>query len=332
MNVDLVSNKPSVTVLGDGSWGTAVATILANNGYQVLIWCYNPQIAQTINSQHLNNHYLPGITLHENIHATTDFAYALQQSSIIFEAVPVKFLRTILTQAQSHAHAQHTWVVLSKGIEQQTLLVPTQIIDDVIGQGTKVVFSGPSFAHDVVRKHMTAAVVASHDQQAAQQIQRMVRNDYILPVISDDVMGVQVSSAIKNVVALGMGLLDGAGYTDNTKALFITRGLQELSHLVHAVGGHQETVYGYAGVGDLILTCMGNHSRNVAVGRKLARGSTIASFEQETGSIPEGITTAAAIYQLSKKLNLALPLCTGVYRVVHERVSVDQMLREIAAL
>ncbi len=320
----------NVAVLGEGAWGTAVATLLAHNGYEVHIWCHDKSIVDQINNTHRNEQYLPGITLDTSIHATADMKEALCDSVWVFEAIPVKFLRSVLQQAKECFEESQVWVVLSKGIEQETLLFPTQIIDDVFAIETKkTVFAGPSFAHDVATKQITAVTVAASDCELGIALQQLLANDYFRPYVTTDVIGVQAGAALKNVITLGIGMLDGAGYTDNAKAFLLTRGLHEMVQLVANVGGRQETVYGLSGVGDLVLTAMGKLSRNLEVGRRLGSGEKLEIILQQTGYIPEGINTVQSVYQLLTQQNLDLPICRGIYDVIFTETTLKDMLRSL---
>ncbi len=316
-----------VTILGDGAWGTAIAQHMALQGYNVILWCNDERAAHSIQTTNCNTPYLPDIKLASSITATTDLELALTTSTWIFGAIPVKYMRSVLTRAQSFIQPEHRWIMLSKGIEQDTLLLPTQIIDDVLGYAAAtVVISGPSFAHDLVRQQVTGFDIACDDHQLACEVSALLTADYIRTHVLSDVIGVQLCAALKNVIALGIGMLDGAGYMDNTKAYFLTRGLQEMAIIVAALGGNPQTVYGLSGVGDLVLTAMGHHSRNTALGRRLGRGETLSALAQESGTMPEGINTVASLYQLIQKHNLDMPLCKGLYQVVFGGAAVEEMV------
>jgi glycerol-3-phosphate dehydrogenase (NAD(P)+) len=319
-----------VTMLGDGAWGTAVALLLASNGYEVVVWCHDPGQAKLLEETRYNERYLPGVELPDTIKVTADLAYAMRSSSWIFEALPVVHMRSVLHNAIPLVTSDQTWIILSKGLEQQRLLLPTQIMEDLFGNQLRtVVLSGPSFAHDLVGKQPTGVVLASSDAACATAVQRMLRNNYFYPEISSDTLGVQVGGAVKNLIALGIGLLDGAGYGDNTKALFFMRGLQEISLLAKAFGGMPDTIYGLSGVGDLVLTAMGKHSRNTLLGKRLGAGERLQAIVDALGTTPEGINTVQSIYQYGIHHNLDLPACAGVYHVLFDGMSVAQMVGEL---
>lgn len=321
--------KP-ITVLGGGAWGTAVATLLATNGHRVTIWCYEPDVVETINKQHKNERYLPDVELAPTICATTNLKEALAESDIICEAVPVAFLRKVLNEAKEYIHCGHRWIVLSKGIEQETLLLPTQIIDVVCGNNPeKAVLSGPSFARDLGQQMVTAVIIATNHVDYCKELQCLFKNNFFRPYISTDMIGVQVGGALKNVMALGIGFLDGAGYTDNAKAFIFTRGLQEMMLCAAALGGKKETLVGLAGVGDLFLTAMGQSSRNHRLGVRLGQGVSREAVFKELGTIPESVNTIMSTHQLMLRYNLDLPVLDGLYQLINGTQTLDEFFAAI---
>jgi glycerol-3-phosphate dehydrogenase (NAD(P)+) len=321
-----------VSILGDGAWGTAVACLLADNGYQVTIWCHDHTVADAINNTHINERYLPGVTLSPYIQATTSLQDALANAQWIFEAVPVKFLRVVLEKAKPFYNDQQTWVIMSKGIEQDTLMLPSQILDDVFKADVrKTVFSGPSFAADLAKKQITGVTIAAQSCEVGLELQTMLANSYFRPYISLDIIGVQAGGALKNIIAIGMGILKGADYTDNAQAYLFTRGLHEIVQLTTMLGGKHETVYGLSGVGDLVLTAMGNLSRNMLLGQQLGSGKTLQEISVAWGTLPEGINTVQSVHQLALKHSLNLPICNGLYQVIFHDKSTEVFLRELMA-
>ncbi len=320
----------NIAMLGEGAWGTAVAMLLAYNGHEVKLWCYNTELVSQINATRQNERYLPGVTLPKNITAVATIDEAICNSEWVFEAIPVKFLRSVLQKAKHCYKDTQRWVVLSKGIEQDTLLFPTEIIADVLGDAVQqTVFAGPSFAMDVARKQITAVTIAAPGCELAKELQALLANNYFRPYISTDMIGVQVGAALKNVIAIGVGMLDGAGYSDNAKAFIITRGLHEIAELAVALGARRETIYGLSGVGDLILTAMGSLSRNLQVGKRFGQGQSLETILKETGYIPEGINTVESVQQLMRKHDVRLPICWGIYEVVFNHKPLEDMLKEL---
>jgi glycerol-3-phosphate dehydrogenase (NAD(P)+) len=316
-----------VCVLGDGAWGTAVATLLAHNGYQVALWCHDAADAQAIARTRVNERYLPGQVLSELIISTASLEVAVCDTRWVFEAIPVQYLRSVILDAVPFFAPDQVLVVLSKGIEKDTLLLPTQIIDDACGDShKKVVVAGPSFAADLAQQQVTAVSVAATDCQLASELQAMLENDYFRSFVNTDLIGVQVGGAVKNVITLGVGMLEGAGYKDNTKTFLVSRGLDEMAIIAKALGGNPATVYGLSGVGDLMLTALGKLSRNLAVGTRLGRGDALQTILDELGHIPEGINTVQTIKQLMQKHHLQLPICNAVYEIIFAGKKIDHLL------
>ncbi|HJZ24303.1 MAG TPA: NAD(P)H-dependent glycerol-3-phosphate dehydrogenase [Candidatus Babeliales bacterium] len=307
----------TVAMLGEGAWGTAVSTILAQNGYQVKLWCYDSEIAKQIITTRINSDYAPDILLSSNIIPVTDIEEAVSGADLIFEAVPTMHIRSILKSVKSCILSEQPWVILSKGIEQGTFLLPSQILSDETGlRLSYVVVSGPSFAYDVLRKQPTSLVVASHDQKLAFYVKSFLETDFIFPEISCDPIGVQLVGAYKNCIALAVGIIDGLKYTDNTKALVVTRGIKELADLIDVMGGDRSVILSAAGFGDIFLTCFGQHSKNLRAGRYLAQGKTIDEIESIFGVIPEGINTVYSMKKLGGSKNMKMPLCHMIYEIL----------------
>lgn len=320
----------TVCILGEGAWGTAVATLLAHNGFTVKLWCYQKEVMRSIQTTRFNEQYLPHIPLPAAIVPTDDFKEAVRDVEWIFEAIPVRFLRNLMSQYRSCLDPEQRWVVLSKGIEQETLLFPSQIIDDVLNVNAhKVILVGPSYAQDLAEKQITAFTIASSDCALGMQMQNMVANDYCRPYVIADLMGAQVGAALKNVIALAIGMLDGAGFADNTKAFILTCGLRDMVTCAQALGGKEKTIYGLAGVGDLVLTAMGAQSKNRALGKRLGSGQSLETIFEHNDVVPEGIITATSIYHLMKQKNLDLPICRGVYEVITKQKTIDDVVNEL---
>jgi glycerol-3-phosphate dehydrogenase (NAD(P)+) len=321
--------KP-VCVLGDGSWGTAVATLLAHNGHTVYLWCHNPSVAAQIQQTRINTHFLPNIILHERIIATINLELAFAECDTIFEAIPVQFMRSVLEKTKCYNTKNHKWIALSKGIEQKTFLLPTQIITDVLDASTiTATVAGPSFAYELARQHLTGFVIATQDKAFSQTINLMLSTSFIRTDITSDWIGTQTVSALKNVIALGMGILEGAEYGNNTKALFFTRGLNALATLVNTFGGEPKAVYGLAGVGDLTLTAFSMLSKNAQLGYKIGTGQKLDHLLKETQHIPESINTLHSLNTLMQKNNVQIPLFNALFNVVFNDMHVQDILQHI---
>jgi len=314
----------SVAVLGDGAWGTACAALLADNGYHVTLWCYNADVAHAIATHACNTLYLPGVVLDtQRIHVTTDMHYAVADGAYVFEAIPIAHMRRSLRALPQKLAQEKTWICLSKGIEQQSLLLPTGILEDMFGPlHGKAVLSGPSFARDLVNKQLTAVTLATDDTTSANTVRQLLANDYMHIYASQDVTGVQLCGALKNGIALGVGILSGLGYGDNTKIYCVLRIMDEIANVLRVVGAHQETIYSLAGIGDSMLTALGSQSKNVIAGKRLAAGISLDQLHQEMNTLPEGINTVACVQQIMHRYKLTLPIMATLHAILFERAPV----------
>ena len=324
------NTKKIITVLGAGNMGTAVAQVLADNGHEVRIWNWEGDLLplKQIEKFGENKKYLKGVKLSKNIKPTTDLEQALKSSKFIFEVVPVSFLRSVLEEAKPFVTQEHRWCLLSKGIEQNTLMFSKDIIDDVLGfNANKVVLSGPNCASGLAAKKMTATILAG-DRDDIDSIKNILQNSYFKIYTDDDIVGVQVCGALKNAVALLVGLAEGVGLGMNAKAWLATKGLREISDLSVALGGKRETAFGLAGFGDLILSIMPT-GRNFQLGKVIGEGASIEEAKQTIQGSLEGINTTKSLYELIKKMNLNLPLCEGLHDVLFNGKSVSSLLSDI---
>lgn len=318
--------KQTVCVIGEGAWGTAFATLLAHNGCEVNLWCHEPSRAEQIKKGRYNATYLPGIRLVPAIKPVTSFEEALCGVKLVFEAIPLQFIRQTLEMARGCYAPTQTWVVLSKGVEDTTLFLPSQIIADVFNAPVKTaVVAGPNFAMELAQQKITAATIGVADCPTGLEVQSLLTNEYFKPYISLDPIGVQVGGALKNVIALCVGMLDGAGYGDNAKAFVLTRGLREMVAVAMALGGRQETLYGLSGVGDLVLTAMGKASRNREVGYRLSKGEKLSTIM----ATAEGVNSVKAMHQLMERYHLELPLCAGLYQIIFNDLSLESWLSRL---
>lgn len=320
----------TVAVLGAGVFGTSIATLLAENDYEVNLWCYEQDVVEQILKNNENESFLPGIKLSSKISATSSLQEAFRKSLWIFEAVPVLFLRNILNKSKVFVTKNHKFVILSKGIEKDTLLLPSGIIDDVFGYNAKkAVVAGPNFATEIAEKHFTAAVVASDDKNIVKELQDMLLNSYFRTYLSDDLIGVQVGGAIKNVLCLLIGIAKGNLCAENTIAFLLTKGLEEISKIAVCLGGKKETVFGLSGFGDLILSSLGSRGRNLKAGEIIGQTSSLKEVENKLGVLPEGINTVQSINALIKKCNLDLPICQGAYDIIFNGKSFSNFLNDL---
>lgn len=330
------TNNEKITVIGAGSWGTALAMVLADNGHEVRLWGHDEKQIEQINNQHRNEKYLPGITLPEGIVGYSSLPDSLQDIENIILAVPTKAIREVLRKIVEIKTKPLTIVHVSKGIEPDTLLrisemieeeVPEEILKDV------VVLSGPSHAEEVSQRHITTVTVSSKNMEAAERIQDLFINQNFRVYTNPDIIGVEIGGALKNIIALAAGITDGLGYGDNAKAALITRGLAEIARLGTKMGASPLTFSGLTGIGDLIVTCTSVHSRNWRAGNLLGKGQKLQEVLDNMGMVVEGVRTTKAAYQLAEKYQVKMPITTALHNVLFKDASpkdeVDSLMARV---
>jgi glycerol-3-phosphate dehydrogenase (NAD(P)+) len=305
-------------VLVAGSWGTALASVLANNGYEVMLWTRSEEQADGINHNHENSKFLPGVKLPDTIRATTDLKQALQAAELALFVAPSGAMREVAKQAAPYLSPDTLVVHATKGFETDSLKRMTTVLSEELGRPLEqlVVLSGPSHAEEVIRKQPTTVVVASANLQAAEQAQDALMNTNFRVYTNPDVVGVEVAGAIKNIIALGAGLTDGLNFGDNAKAALLTRGLAEIGRLGTAMGANPLTFAGLAGVGDLVVTCTSKHSRNWRAGYMLADGTPLEEVLSRMGMVVEGVRTTRAAFELAMQYDVEMPITTQLYEVL----------------
>jgi glycerol-3-phosphate dehydrogenase (NAD(P)+) len=320
-----------IAVLGAGAWGTALARVLAERA-QVLLWTWRAEHAAALERERENRDFLPGYSLGAAITATGDMAQAVSDAGIVVLAVPSEAVRATLAAAAPSLSAGATLVVVAKGIEPTSLMLLSEVTRDVLGadgEQRAVFLSGPSFAAEVARGLPTNLVAAGSDAQRSLLVQQRFASDRLRVYSSDDPAGVQVGGALKNVIAIAAGASDGLGFGHNTRAALITRGLAEMARLAVAKGGSVRTLSGLAGLGDLVLTCSAELSRNRTVGFELGRGRQLAEVLAGLGHVAEGVTTAHSAYHLAERLGVDLPITSEVYAVLYGAKPVAQAVRDL---
>jgi glycerol-3-phosphate dehydrogenase (NAD(P)+) len=305
-------------VVGAGAWGTALADLLATNGCDVTLWAFEPDVADGINTRHENLRFLPGARLAPAVTATNDLSDALSGARLVVFAVPSGYLRGVARTASVSVTRGATLAVATKGIEQATLSLMTDVVDAEIPNRSVVALSGPSFAAEVAARQPTAVVAASRDVVAAQQVQETFSSRAFRVYTHDDVIGVELGGSLKNVMAVATGIAEGVGLGFNSRAALITRGLAEMTRLGVALGGQAGTFAGLAGIGDLVLTCTGALSRNRAVGLEIGRGATLDQALAGKETVAEGVTTARSARELAQREGVDMPIVETVYRVLFE--------------
>jgi glycerol-3-phosphate dehydrogenase (NAD(P)+) len=316
-----MESAQDIAVLGAGSWGTALAKVLSDKGHRVTLFGRNPTHTAAIEVGRHNEKYLPGATLGPTLHATSDLRAAVAGKPWVVTVVPSHVTREVLRDAATAIDPDAIVISASKGIENDSLETMDEVLRHVLpGKlGARLVFlSGPSFAKEVGRELPTAVVVASHDRKAAERGGELFRGPRFRVYTSDDVTGVELGGALKNVMAIAAGIIDGMGLGHNTRAALITRGLAEISRLAVRKGANPLTLAGLAGVGDLILTCTGDLSRNRAVGMGLGQGKKLAEVLAGMTEVAEGVRTTKSAYELSNKMGVEMPITQVVYQVLYE--------------
>jgi glycerol-3-phosphate dehydrogenase (NAD(P)+) len=313
--------NPRIAVIGSGSWGTALARLLGNKFKDVIMWAHEPEVAASINEKHRNSLFLTDIDLPSSITATNDIARALEGRHIVFSVVPAQSLRKVWEKAAKHLSKDAVLVSCTKGIEANTLKLPAKILADCLPNHPEnkcVYLSGPSFAQEVAKDLPTAVTIAGTDPDVSKEVQAVLRTDTFLTFTHDDVIGVEVGGAVKNVIAIATGVGDGLGYGRNTRAAIITRGLYEISKIGLSMGAKPHTFMGLAGMGDLVLTATDELSRNYSVGKRLGSGEDINDIISSMTMVAEGYATASAVHEYASRSDISTPICETVYQMLYK--------------
>jgi len=320
---------PTVAVLGAGSWGTTLADLLARKGLPVVLWAYEPAVAESINQGHENALYLAGCQLDARLRATTDAAAAVRGADVVVSASPSHVVRGVLTSVAGAVGATTVVASATKGIETDTLALMSDVAAEALPGRPFVALSGPSFAQEVYQGQPTAVVAASADPAAALAVQQLFATGYFRVYSNRDVVGTELAGALKNVIAIAAGILEGLGLGNNPRAALITRGLAEMSRLGAALGADPRTFAGLAGMGDLILTTCGALSRNRALGVAVAGGETLEHHRSGHRTVAEGANTARAAVRLAARHGVEMPICEKVAEVLFESKPPRQAIAEL---
>ena len=317
----------NITVLGAGTWGIALATALATNGHDVTVWS---AIAEEIHllSQIRTHKNLPGMRVPPQVNFTLDIGNACEGSELIVFAVPSVFVAETARKAAEYIHDGTVIADVAKGLEERTHMTLTEVIDREVGAGRTrlVALSGPTHAEEVALRLPTTIVAASRDEEAAKFVQNVFSNDFIRVYTNDDIKGIELSGALKNIIALAAGISNGLGYGDNAKAAIVTRGIAEITRLGVRMGCKFETFSGLAGIGDLVVTCTSQHSRNNRAGYLIGKGYSAKEAVAQVGMVVEGLNALPAAIDLSRSVGVELPICEAVYSVVTGKISVSEIL------
>ncbi len=316
----------SAAVLGAGSWGTALAKLLSDKGLETVLWARDPKFAQEIATSRENKKYLPGFRLGDGLAITSSIGDAVRGKDVILFVVPSHAMRETarLVASECKDSTPRALVSCAKGVENETLETMTDVLNEVfpkVGGANVAVLSGPSFAKEVAQKMPTAVTIAAYSEELARGLQDFFSTDFFRVYTTQDVIGVQLGGAVKNVLAIAAGISDGLGFGTNTRAALITRGLAEMSRLGLKLGANPLTFAGLAGLGDLVLTCTGDLSRNRQVGLKLGAGKSMEEILASMNMVAEGVKTSKSLYMLAKRHQVEMPIIEHVYKVIYEGLS-----------
>lgn len=318
-----------IGILGAGSWGTALAILLHDNGHDVTVWSINEKEVETISQTRKHESKLPGVTIPEGICFTTNMKETMSDKDVCVLAVPSPYIRSTCQKMKEFVRAGQIIVNVAKGIEEGTLCTLTDIIEEEMPYADACVLSGPSHAEEVSRRLPTTCVVSARTRKTAEYLRSVFVSPVFRVYISPDMLGIELGGALKNVIALAAGTADGLGYGDNTKAALITRGIAEIARLGIKMGGKPETFYGLTGIGDLIVTCASVHSRNRKAGYLMGQGYTMEEAMKEVQMVVEGVYSAKAALELATKYDVEMPIVEQVNKVLFEHKNAEEAVKEL---
>jgi len=330
-----MAEEEKIAVIGAGSWGTALALLLSRKGLDVLLWGHRATHVEQLATERQNQHYLPGYSFSSSLSLTDDLAAAVQGREVVVMVVPSHGFREVFGRLQGHLSPRSIVVSATKGIENDSLLTMTGIMAEELGENSGnirlAVLSGPSFAKEVAAEKPTAVTVAAKDLAVAQRVQKIFFTERFRVYAGTDVVGVELGGPLKNVVAIAAGISDGLGFGTNARAALITRGLAEITRLAVKMGANPLTMSGLAGLGDLVLTCTGDLSRNRSVGLKLGKGMTLDAILAEMDMVAEGVKTAHSAADLARKMNVEMPILEQIYQVLYKGKTCSDAVQDLMA-
>ena len=316
----------SITVIGGGAWGTALACVVRRSGHKAIMWIREPEVVESINAGFGNPIFLPDTELEPDIVATSDLAAASANSDAILLVVPSQFLRRVLEELRTGLQPGTPLVICSKGVEQGTCSLMTEVVSESAGSHPIAVLSGPTFAREVAAGLPTAVTLACENESVGQRLIDIIGAERFRPYYSDDPIGAEIGGAVKNVLAIACGIVTGKKFGDNARAALITRGLAEMVRLGLAKGAKLETMMGLSGLGDLTLTCNGAQSRNMSLGMALGEGRQLLDILGERRSVAEGVDTSRSMSALAEGLGVEMPICDAINRILHQNENVDDVI------
>lgn len=332
MNGQLDVNKIRIGVVGAGSWGTALAGLLGLKGFKLNLWAFEKEVKDQIEFYRENKIFLPGFSLSDNIFPSNDIAEVVSGRDLVVIVVPSHVMRETAKKIREQISDKTIIVSASKGIENKTHLTMSGVLEEILIEIPKdsfAVLSGPSFAREVASRFPTVVTVASKNLQNAGFVQKVFATPYFRVYTNNDIIGVELGGSVKNVIAIAAGIVEGLGFGYNTRAALITRGLTEMRRLGLKLGANPRTFAGIAGVGDLVLTCTGNISRNYTVGKKLGAGMKLNEILDEMRMVAEGVKTAKSVYNLSRKLGVEMPISHEVYHILYDDLSPKEAIQRL---
>lgn len=315
-----------ISVIGAGSWGTTLAAVLAEKGYDITLWTHETELVERINAERVNPLYMPGHVLPPSLIATDNLDDALRSARFVLSVVPTQYIRSVFGRATVNPECMV--VSAAKGIEITTFETPSMILAELLGRPVSAL-SGPSFAKEVMTKMPTAVTLAAPDSKTGFILQEIFNTDYFRVYTHDDIIGVEIGGAMKNVIAIAAGICDGLGLGHDARAALITRGLSEVKRLGLTFGAQEITFSGLSGIGDLVLTCTASLSRNYSVGFNLGKGKTLAEITANTNSVAEGVSTTLAAWRLSRGKGIEMPITEQVYLTLYEDKSPALAVRDL---
>lgn len=321
--------NPRIGIVGAGSWGTALAKLLADKGFALDLWVFEPEVREQIEKDRENKVFLPGFILPEIITPINDLELVVKEKDLVLIVVPSHCMRDVAIRMKAFISPDAILVTASKGIENNTHMVMSQILEEILDflpPEQIAVLSGPSFAKEVANKMPTVVASASLSREVAEYVQQIFACPTFRVYVNDDPIGTQIGGAMKNVIAIAAGICDGMKMGLNPRAALITRGLTEMNRLGTRLGADPLTLSGLAGVGDLLLTCTGALSRNYTLGKQIGEGKKLEDIISEMKMVAEGVKTTRSVYNLSKKLDIDLPICNEIYGVLFENISIDETI------
>jgi glycerol-3-phosphate dehydrogenase (NAD(P)+) len=325
-----IQKGAKIAVIGDGGWGTTLAILLHNRGYRVCVWGAFADYLKTLDARRENHKFLPGIKIPRAVSFSADIRQAIEGAPLIVLAVPSHFLRGVLAKMKGEDLSGSIILSAAKGIENKTLMRMSELAEDVLGKQKIAVLSGPTISYEVARGIPTTCVAASKSASVARQIQAVFMGEHFRVYTNSDVVGVELSGALKNVIAIACGISDGLGFGANTKAAILTRGLVEIARLGKAIGARRETFAGLSGLGDLVTTCISAHGRNRWLGEQIGKGKSLKSILAKMVMVAEGLKTAKSAFMLAKKYKVEMPITAQVFAVLYKdkdpRIAVSNLM------